>query len=69
MSKKELMINVLTGKPGKSISFWELGFHLWDKFGCGHLVLGEEYARLTEREKEQALYSNAEIFAKVCIGN
>ncbi len=66
MTKKEDMISALTNcQPAGRVPLWELEFHLWDKFAEKRLVIGEEYQKLTDGEKERAVYDNAEIFISV----
>lgn len=66
MTKKDDLIAALTNRqPEGKVPLWELEFHLWDKFSGRRLILGEEYQRLTAREKELALAHNAEIFISV----
>jgi uroporphyrinogen decarboxylase len=63
---KEDMIAAFTNQyPTGRVPIWELEFHLWDKISGQHLVIGQEYLELSAREKEKALYNNAEIFISV----
>jgi uroporphyrinogen decarboxylase len=68
MSKKENMAAALERRQPKSgdvVPIWELEFHLWDKFSGRHVVVGREFEKLTAKEQEKALHSNAEIFNEV----
>ncbi len=66
MTIKEDMIAAFTNQyPTGRVPIWELEFHLWDKISGQHLVIGQEYLELSAREKEKALYNNAEIFISV----
>ncbi len=66
MTKKGDMIDAFSNRqPSGRVPLWELEFHLWDQVSGQHLVIGQEYQGLTEREKDNALYNNAEIFLSV----
>ncbi len=66
MSKRDDLIAALSHRqPDGAVPIWELEFHLWDKVSRQHLVIGQEYQQLTEREKDQAVHHNAEIFISV----
>ncbi|MFC2089508.1 uroporphyrinogen decarboxylase family protein [Bacteroidota bacterium] len=45
--------------------FWELEFHLWDKFATSAFLVGEAFIKLSPKEKETAIRQNAEIIATV----
>ena len=47
------------------VPIWELEFHAWDSFSREHIVVGNEFARLTAKEQECALHHNADIMAHV----
>lgn len=64
-NKKELFRNVLNQQPVDSIPLWELEFHLWDAYAESHLIIGEEFKNLSQKEKEFALNENAELIARV----
>lgn len=40
---------------------WELEFHLWEAFAGEDMKLGEDFARLSLKEKDRALQRNVEI--------
>jgi hypothetical protein len=66
MTIKEDMFEAFSNRqPAGRVPLWELEFHLWDQVSGQHLVIGQEYQGLTEREKEKAVYKNAEIFLSV----
>lgn len=66
MSRRDDMIAALACRPAQGIPIWELEFHAWDAASGRHLVLGDEFARLSEAEQDHALHANAEIMAGVC---
>jgi uroporphyrinogen decarboxylase len=67
MTKRDDLIAALHNRqPDGNVPVWELEFHLWDAVSGKHLLVGAEFASLTEREKERAVYSNAEIYVSVC---
>jgi len=52
MSKRDDLIAALAHRqPDGAVPVWELEFHLWDQVSRQHLVIGQEYQQLTEREK------------------
>ncbi|MDD2961933.1 MAG: uroporphyrinogen decarboxylase family protein [Muribaculaceae bacterium] len=44
---------------------WELEFHLWNKFGVGKFVVGTDFMKLTDKQKDVVIYRNAETVARV----
>lgn len=64
-NKKELFRNVLNQQPVDSVPLWELEFHLWDEYDEGHWVIGDEFKKLSSKEKDLALHENAELIARV----
>lgn len=66
MNQKELFTRALKCEEGLPYPpLWELEFHLWDVFSGKKLHVGEEFIRLSTKEKETALHSNLEIIAEV----
>ena len=65
MTGKERMLAALRCAELDSPPFWEIEFHLFDKFSDTKLVLGREFEKLTEKEKELALGRNAETLVSV----
>lgn len=49
-------------KPDDYVAFMEIEFHLFKEFIGKEPVVGHEYQKLSSKEKEIALYRNAEIF-------
>ena len=63
---KANMISALTLKQGNySVPIWELEFHLWEAFSNKKLWIGSEFIKLSNKEKETALHTNAEIIVEV----
>ncbi|HPG40834.1 MAG TPA: uroporphyrinogen decarboxylase family protein [bacterium] len=48
-------------QPQGAVPLWELEFHLWDRFSDQRVILGTEFTKLTRKEQERALHTNAEI--------
>jgi uroporphyrinogen decarboxylase len=66
VSRRDNIIAALSNhQPSGRVPLWELEFHLWDQVSGNQLVLGHDYQRLTEPEKDRAVHSNAEIFISV----
>lgn len=66
MAKKEDLKDALRLKtPAGKIPCWELEFHLWDKASGQPFYLGRVFEALTEKEKERAIETNADIMAGV----
>jgi len=64
--RKESMISALTlEQTNYPVPIWELEFHLWDIYSDRKFLIGNEFARLSRKEKDIALYTNAEIIAEV----
>src|SRR5690349_18938833 len=51
-------------QPDDFVSFMEIEFHLYDEFIGKEPVVGHEFQKLSSREKEKALFRNAEIFVE-----
>ena len=67
MSKKDDMIAALKKRqPQGAVPVWEIEFQAWDAVSGRHVVLGEEFARLSQAEQERALAENADILLQVC---
>ena len=69
MNKRENMAAALERRQPESgdvVPVWELEFHLWDKFSGQHVTVGREFEKLTAKEQDKALHTNAEIFIEVC---
>ena len=58
-------LSSLQTKAKCNIPFWELEFHLWNKFGYGDLVLGEEILNKSKIDQFYSLKKNAEIIFNV----
>ena len=66
MTPKERMIAAFNFKQQDDIvPFWELEFHLYPEMFGKDLILGNEYAKLSGKEKEYALNYNAEFMVEV----
>lgn len=48
-------------QPEEYVAFMEVGFHIYEDYIGDQLILGFEFEKLSSREKEKALYHNAEI--------
>jgi len=67
MTKKDDLISALEHRqPPGSVPIWELEFHAWNQLSNGHLIIGEEFVKLSVKEQETALYINAELILSVC---
>jgi len=65
MSNKQNFIDVVKNhKKTDSLAFWELHFHLWNKYSSG-FVSGEAFNLLAENKKLDALKRDAEIIKEV----
>ncbi len=53
-------------QPDGAVPIWEIEFQGWDAVSGRHVVLGEEFAGLSQAGQERALAENAEIFLRVC---
>jgi len=67
MSKKDDMIAALEKRqPKGAVPVWEIEFQAWDAISGRHVVLGEEFAGLSQAEQDRALAENADIILQVC---
>lgn len=67
MTKKDDLIAALEKRrPAGAVPVWEIEFQAWDALSGRHLVLGEEFARLSAKEQEMALHQNTEILITTC---
>jgi len=67
MSKKDDMIAALEKRqPEGAVPVWEIEFQAWDAISGRHVVLGEEFAGLSQAEQDRALAENADIILQVC---
>jgi uroporphyrinogen decarboxylase len=67
MTKREDLVAALEKRlPSNAVPIWELEFHAWDQISQRHLVVGEEFQRLTTKEQDIALHTNAELILSVC---
>lgn len=51
--------------PRGVVPLWELSFQMWDLFGSGHVVIGNEFVDLSPKERERATAENADQIARV----
>ena len=59
---KDNMIAALECRePENYVPIWEIEFQAWDNLSGKHLILGREFEKLSQKEKENAIYTNAEI--------
>jgi uroporphyrinogen decarboxylase len=66
MKPRERMIAALDLlEPDDYCPVWEIEFHLFDAVFSGKLVVSEAYTKLAPKEREKALYSNAEVMVNV----
>lgn len=66
MHHKERMIAALKCRqPEGAVPIWELEFQAWDNVSGKHLVLGTEFAALSQKEQELAIHNNAELMISV----
>lgn len=66
MSKVTDLRTALACRQPERVPIWEIEFHGWDAISGRHVVLGEEFARLSAVGQERALHANAEIMLAVC---
>jgi uroporphyrinogen decarboxylase len=65
-SRKSDIIDALhCRQPKGAVPLWELEFHLWEQFSNRQVILGAEFTKLTRKEQERALHSNAEVMCRV----
>ena len=48
-------------EPEEYVPIWEIEFQAWDNISGKHIILGREFTHLSQKEKENAIYTNAEI--------
>jgi len=65
MNLRDDMIAALQRRKPSRVPIWEIEFHAWDNVSGRHLVLGEEFARLSPAEQERAMHANAAIIVAV----
>ena len=66
MSLREDLFDALAcGEPLGAVPIWEIEFQAWDAMSGRHVVLGEEFERLSAAEQDRALHENAEILLTV----
>ena len=66
MTPKERMLAALNCRqPDDEVPFWELEFHLFDEIFHKEPVLGFEFEKLSEKEKENAICYNADFLIEV----
>lgn len=53
-------------QPEGAVPVWEIEFQAWDAVSGRHVVLGEEFAGLSQAEQDRALAENADIILQVC---
>lgn len=62
MNKKDDMIAALSHRqPKGAVPLWKLEFQAWDAASGRHLVLGHEFAALSDSDKQRAMEENADI--------
>ncbi|MCF8227055.1 MAG: uroporphyrinogen decarboxylase family protein [Bacteroidales bacterium] len=52
--------------PEGEVPFWELEFHLWEKYSGKKFNVGKEFTELTSKEKDIAMHKNSEVIAEIC---
>ena len=63
MKPRERMINALNfTEPDDTVASWDIEFHLYQQLLGKTPIVGMEFDKLSEREKERAVNKNAEIF-------
>lgn len=66
MTPKERMLAALNcQQPEDEVPFWELEFHLYQEMFGREPILGFEFDKLSEKEKENAICYNAEFLIEV----
>ena len=53
-------------EPEDYVPIWEIEFQAWDNLSGKHVILGREFERLSQKEKEIAISTNAEIMIETC---
>jgi uroporphyrinogen decarboxylase len=65
MNKPHFLHTLQCKNDPKHPPFWELEFHLWNKYSQKKFIVGEEFTKLSKVQKENAVEINAEIVAEV----
>jgi uroporphyrinogen decarboxylase len=65
MTGREQFLATLAGKQTDHVPFWELEFHLFDRYADRPLVLGKQFADLSAAQQEITLRENAETIVAV----
>lgn len=64
--KKELFLQTIAcNNQTGATPFWELEFHLWEKYTKLPFFIGESFTKLSNAKREAAIKRNAEIMAEV----
>lgn len=64
MNPSELFKTALLCRKTDRVPLWEIEFHLWNRFSDVPIVIGEEFVRLSAKEKEYIMHRNAEVMAE-----
>jgi len=68
MNGKENVLAALSFRqPLDYVPVWELEFQAWDNLSGKEIYLGQKFCNLSEKEKDSAIHSNAEIIIETCI--
>lgn len=59
--KERILAALRFEQPADMVPAWEVEFQLYDEFLGRFPIVGNEYAKLSPKEKERATYSNAEL--------
>jgi uroporphyrinogen decarboxylase len=66
-SPKENMIAALECRqPADFVPVWEIEFQAWNNVSGKHIIFGQEFTRLSQKEQELVINNNAEIIIETC---
>ena len=52
-------------QPETAVPIWELELQAWDNLSGKHLILAKEFEKLSQKEQEVAINSNAELMVSI----
>lgn len=68
MNGRENMLAALSCRQRLDyVPIWEIEFQAWDNLSGKHIVLGQEFCRLSQKEQEYAIHENADIIMETSI--
>ena len=66
-AKNNMLLALSCKQPPDFVPIWELEFQAWDNISGKHVILGEEFCGLSNKEKESAINNNAEILIETSV--